>query len=66
MPEWTEHLRLRLAFLRLNPAREAEIVEELSQHLDQRYDELRRGGTSVARRWVRSARRSSCQSIGRP
>jgi putative ABC transport system permease protein len=29
--------------LRLNPAREAEIVEELSQHLDERYEELRAG-----------------------
>jgi putative ABC transport system permease protein len=54
MPDWTEHLRPRLAFLRLNPAREAEIVEELSQHLDQRYDELRQRGTphAEARRLV--------------
>ena len=42
--QWTKHLRDRLAGLRLNPAREAEIVEELSQHLDQRYEELRTGG----------------------
>lgn len=48
MPDWTEHLRPRLAFLRLSAAREAEIVEELSQHLDQRYDELRAGGASDA------------------
>ena len=48
MPEWTEHLRPRLASLRLSPAREAEIVEELSQHLDQRYEELRSGGASEA------------------
>jgi putative ABC transport system permease protein len=47
MPEWTEHLRPRLAGLRLNPEREAEIVEELSQHLDQRYDELRAGGATT-------------------
>ena len=46
MPEWSEHLRPRLATLRLTPAREAEIVEELSQHLDQRYEELRAGGAS--------------------
>ena len=52
MPDWTEHLRPRLAQLRLSPAREAEIIEELSQHLDQRYEELRerwhqrRGGAS--------------------
>ncbi|RPJ53907.1 MAG: ABC transporter permease [Acidobacteria bacterium] len=46
MPEWGEDLRSRLAQLRLSPAREAEIIEELSQHLDQRYDELREGGAS--------------------
>jgi putative ABC transport system permease protein len=43
---WIDDLRARLASLRLSPAREAEIVEELSQHLDQRYDELRREGSS--------------------
>jgi len=48
MPDWTEHLRARLSTLRLNPAREAEIVEELSQHLDERYAELRGGGMSDA------------------
>lgn len=48
MPDWVQHLRPRLAPLRLTPAREAEIVEELSQHLDQRYEELRRGGASEA------------------
>ena len=30
---WLEHLRPRLAPLALTPAREQEIVEELSQHL---------------------------------
>jgi predicted permease len=48
MPDWTEYLRPRLAPLSLSPAREAEIIEELSQHLDQRYEELRGGGTSDA------------------
>jgi putative ABC transport system permease protein len=48
MPEWTEDLRERLASLRLNPAREAEIIEELSQHLDERYEELRASSVSEA------------------
>jgi putative ABC transport system permease protein len=51
MPEpskWTDDLRRRLAQLRLGPAREAEIIEELSQHLDDRYDELRAAGSSDA------------------
>jgi putative ABC transport system permease protein len=45
---WTADLRARLATLRLDPAREAEIVEELSLHLDERYAALRRGGADDA------------------
>lgn len=40
MPEWQEEIRHRLAGLKLAPLREAEIVEELAQHLDDRYEEL--------------------------
>jgi hypothetical protein len=36
MPEWTSYIRPHLAALRLTPSREAEILDELSQHLDQR------------------------------
>ena len=46
MPDWTPHLRARLNGLRLSATREAEIIEELSQHLDQRYEERRGAGTS--------------------
>jgi putative ABC transport system permease protein len=46
MPDWTQHVRSRLSTLRLSPTREAEIVEELSQHLDDRYRELIAGGMS--------------------
>ena len=48
MPDWTGDLRQRLVTLRLNPAREAEIIEELAQHLDQRYEELRAAGSNAA------------------
>jgi len=48
MPEWGEQVRSRLAQLKLSPEREMEIVEELSQHLDQRYEELRDSGESDA------------------
>lgn len=48
MPEWTADLRARLAGLGLSPAREAEIIEELSQHLDDRYEELRASGSTDA------------------
>src|SRR5262245_9335038 len=44
MPEWKQEIIERLASLQLEPAREAEIVEELSQHLADRYAEsLTRG-----------------------
>src|SRR5262245_53692315 len=46
MPEWKEEIRQRLANLNLEPEREAEIVEELSQHLDDRYAELLSGGAT--------------------
>jgi putative ABC transport system permease protein len=45
MPNWVEHVRPRLSSLRLSPTREQEIVEELSQHLDDRWRELVAGGT---------------------
>src|SRR5262245_35139619 len=48
MPEWKEEIRRRLAGLKLDPAREAEIVEELSQHLEDRYRDLRSGGATTA------------------
>src|SRR5262247_4790588 len=46
MPDWIPHVRPRLSGLRLSPTREAEIVEELSQHLDDRWRELIAGGAS--------------------
>jgi predicted permease len=44
--DWRHDLHQRLAQLRLTPEREAEIVEELSQHLDDRCEELRAAGMS--------------------
>ena len=44
MPEWKSHIRPHLAALRLSPARENEIVDELAQHLDDRWRELIAGG----------------------
>ena len=46
MPEWTSEVRRRLAALQLSAVREREIVEELSQHLDDRWQELIAGGAS--------------------
>src|SRR5262247_586966 len=46
MPDWTQHVRPRLSGLGLSPTREAEIVEELSQHLDDLCRELIASGMS--------------------
>jgi putative ABC transport system permease protein len=46
MREWDEEVSQLLANLKLEPAREAAIVKELSQHLDDRYAELRAGGAT--------------------
>lgn len=46
MPDWAPHIRARLASLRLSPTRETDIVDELSQHLEDRYRELIAGGRS--------------------
>jgi ABC-type antimicrobial peptide transport system permease subunit len=40
MPEWKPEILRRLKPLKLCPAREAEIAEEVAQHLEDRYDEL--------------------------
>ena len=48
MPDWQPEIKERLCGLRLEPTREAEIIEELSQHLDDRYAELRAGGAAAA------------------
>jgi putative ABC transport system permease protein len=46
MPDWRHAIGRRLDDLRLSPTREAEVVEELSQHLDDRYADLRAEGAS--------------------
>jgi len=46
MPEWKNEIKDRLASLELDPAREAEIVEELSQHMEDRYAESLAGGAT--------------------
>ena len=46
MPDFKVEIRARLAELRLSPVREAEIVEELSQHLEQEYERSVSGGAS--------------------
>jgi predicted permease len=44
MPDWTQEIARRLDALSLRPEREAEVGEEIAQHLDDLYDELRARG----------------------
>ncbi|MGD0010886.1 MAG: ABC transporter permease [Terriglobia bacterium] len=46
MRDWSREVLRRLARLNLPPAREAEIVEEVAQHLEDRYQELVAGGAT--------------------
>jgi hypothetical protein len=48
MPDWKPEIRRRLANLQLPPTREAAIVEELAQRLDESYAELLASGVSEA------------------
>jgi putative ABC transport system permease protein len=66
MPDWKVEVRARLAGLSLSPARELEIIEELSQHLQDRYEqELGRGATEdEAQREAREELNVS-ESLGR-
>lgn len=47
MSEWQQEIRQRVARLALRPEREAEIVDELSQHLDDQVRERVSGGLSI-------------------
>ncbi|HEV3198304.1 MAG TPA: ABC transporter permease [Bryobacteraceae bacterium] len=52
MPEWEDAIRERLLGLNLEGAREAEIVEELARHVDDRYGELLAEGMTEHRAWL--------------
>src|SRR5688500_11993747 len=46
MHDWQSEVRARLAPLNLKPEREADIVDEISQHLAERYREAMSAGAS--------------------
>src|SRR5262245_66481746 len=48
MPEWKQEIRQRLAGLHLEPSREAAIIEELAQYLDDHYAESLADGATEA------------------
>lgn len=56
MPDWKNEIRKHLATLKLSPTREGEIVEELSQDLDDRYQRLVIEGLSEHEAFTRVTR----------
>jgi putative ABC transport system permease protein len=54
MPEWKQEIRRRLANLKLDPAHEAAIVDELEQHLDDYYAAALAGGATEAEAYQQS------------
>jgi putative ABC transport system permease protein len=54
MPDWKPEIRRRLQGLRLTPAREDAIVEELAQYLEDCYAELRSSGAAEAEAYQRT------------
>src|SRR5215510_10664861 len=54
MPNWKQEIRRRLSKSRLSPTRENAIIEELSQYLDDCYDELRASGVSESEAYQRT------------
>ncbi|MGH9454981.1 MAG: permease prefix domain 1-containing protein, partial [Terriglobia bacterium] len=58
MTEWKDEITQRLSGLNLDPAREAEIAEELAQHMEDRYQELLASGIPEE-----EARRSALEEL---
>jgi hypothetical protein len=46
MPDWRGIIRRRLAGLEIRPVDEIDIVEELAQHVEDRYADLKREGVT--------------------
>ena len=46
MPDWRSLIRRRLAGLDIRPVDEIDIVEELAQHVEDRYTDLCRAGAT--------------------
>src|SRR4030095_2314922 len=61
MPDFKAEISARLAEVRLSPARESEIVEELSQHLELEYERALSGGASEE-----EARKKALEELNTP
>jgi putative ABC transport system permease protein len=65
-PHWKSEIGSRLSGLRLAPTREAAIVEELAQYLEDYYAELLAGGASEAEAYEQAlAELSGCEMLQR-
>ncbi len=66
MPDWKHEIRQRLANLQLEPTREAAIVEEIAQYLDDCYAESLAGGATPAEAYlIALAELSGSESLAR-
>ncbi len=66
MPEWKQEIRQRLDGLYLSPAREAAIIEEIAQYLNDCYAELRSGGATDAEAFQQTlSELSGCELLAR-
>ena len=63
MRDWRADIRARLADGRLDPASEAEIVEEIAQHLEDQFGELRARGMSEADANAALTRAARCAGL---
>src|SRR5215510_6090464 len=54
MPKWEQEIRQRLSKSRLSPLRENAVIEELSQYLNDCYDELLSSGVSESEAYQRT------------
>src|SRR5262247_1185510 len=54
MPDWKHEIRRRLAGVKLEPTREAAVVEELAQYLEDCYAEWRASGATEAEAYQRT------------
>ena len=54
MADWRQVVRRRLAELRLTPAAEAELTEEVAQHLEDLYRDLQSGGATPGAAYART------------
>ena len=61
MPDWSKEIRERLEGLKVTPEREASIVEEIAQHLEDRYADLVAAGSSPD-----AARRAALDELAVP